>query len=120
MTISHPFYSISTGWGVRERIVFKVLLMVYKILNDLAPAYLCALVGRYVPGRSSLRSANPDPFLLKRTDPKSTTKTYGWRAFSVYAPFLWNNLPMLLRQSENVNIFKRNLKSHLFRKQFDV
>ena len=27
--------------GVRERIVFKVLLMVYKILNDLAPVYLC-------------------------------------------------------------------------------
>ena len=82
--------------GVRERIVFKVLLMVYKILNDLAPVYLCALVDR------SLRSANPDLFLLKRTDSKSTTKTYGWRAFSVYAPFLWNNLPMLLRQSENV------------------
>ena len=94
--------------GVRERIVFKVLLMVYKILNDLAPVYLCALFDRYVPGRSSLRSANPDLFLLKRTDSKSTTKTYGWRAFSVYAPFLWNNLPMLLRQSENVNIFKQH------------
>ena len=95
--------------GVRERIVFKVLLMVYKILNDLAPVYLCALVDRYVPGMSSLRSANPDLFLLKRTDSKSTTKTYGWRAFSVYAPFLWNNPPMLLRQSENVKILREIL-----------
>ena len=32
--------------------------------------------------------------------------------------FLWNDLPLFLRKSENVNIFKCNLKTYLFKKSF--
>ena len=99
---------------IRERIDFKVLLTVYKIVNNFAPSYLCALVDRYIPGHRGLRSSNPDLFLLKRQDSKCTTRSYGWRAFSNYAPLLWNDLPLHIRQSISIDIFKRSLKTHLF------
>ncbi|KAF7659130.1 hypothetical protein LDENG_00002730, partial [Lucifuga dentata] len=46
--------------------------------------------------------------------PKSRTETFGDTAFSHYAPSRWNNLPEALRGAENIDIFKRRLKTHLF------
>ena len=51
--------------------------------------------------------------LLEIQDNRFTTKSYGWRA-----PFLWNDMPLFLGKSDNVNIFKRNLKTYLFKKSF--
>ena len=73
---------------IKERIVFKLLMFVYKILNNQAPMYLTLLIDLYVPGRTGLRSANPDLLLLQRKDTNVTNKTYGWRAFNICAPFL--------------------------------
>ena len=73
---------------IKERIIFKVLLIVFKILNNQAPDYLSELVGPYESSRANLRSS--DQRLLRRVDTSHTNKTYGWRAFSVHAPFLWN------------------------------
>ena len=75
---------------IKERIVFKLLMFVYKILNNQAPMYLTLSIDLYVPGRTGLRSANPDLLLLQRKDTNVTNKTYGWRAFNICAPFLWN------------------------------
>ena len=72
---------------IKERIVFKLLMFVYKILNNQAPMYLTLLIDLYVPGRTGLRSANPDLLLLQRKDTNVTNKTYGWRAFNICAPF---------------------------------
>ena len=103
---------------VRQRIIFKILLIVYKILSNQAPFYLSNLIELYVPGRSDLRSANPDFCLLKRQDSRFTTKSYGWRAFNICAPFLWNELPLFIRNAKSVDIFKRNLKTYLFKKSY--
>ena len=103
---------------IKERIVFKLLMFVYKILNNQAPMYLTLLIDLYVPGRTGLRSANPDLLLLQRKDTNVTNKTYGWRAFNICAPFLWNKLPLEIRKSKSLDIFKRNLKTHLFKKRF--
>lgn len=105
--------------GVRERIIFKVLLIVYKILLNLAPFYLCNLIDRHIPGRNGLRSSNTDLLLLQRRDSKSTTKIYGMRAFSIHAPLLWNDLPVTIHQSKRLDCFKRNLKTHLFKTLFE-
>ena len=103
---------------IKERIVFKLLMFVYKILNNQAPMYLTLLIDLYVPGRTGLRSANPDLLLLQRKDTNVTNKTYGWRAFNICAPLLWNKLPLEIRKSKSLDIFKRNLKTHLFKKRF--
>ena len=103
---------------IKERIVFKLLMFVYKILNNQAPMYLTLLIDLYVPGRTGLRSAKPDLLLLQRKDTNVTNKTYGWCAFNICAPFLWNKLPLEIRKSKSLDIFKRNLKTHLFKKRF--
>ena len=50
--------------------------------------------------------------------PKSRLKTYGDRAFSVAVPKLWNELPLDLRSLVTFNLFKKHLKTDLFKKAY--
>ena len=52
--------------------------------------------------------------------PKSRLKTYGDRAFSVAAPKLWNELPLDLRSLDTIYLFKKHLKTDLFKKAYNV
>ena len=98
---------------VEQRIIFKLLLLVFKSLNNLAPLYINELLYRYSPSRN-LRSANQCLLVIHR----SNQSTYGDRAFSAAASKLWNTLPISVRQSRTLSIFKRNVKTHLFRQAF--
>ena len=98
---------------VKSRIIFKILLLVDKSLNNLAPAYINSLLKNYKPSRN-LRSV--DQGLL--TVPKSNQRTYGDRAFSVAAPKLWNSLPLDIRNSGSITLFKCKLKTFLFKKYY--
>ncbi len=73
------------------RISYKILLLAYKALNDLAPAYLTNLLSRYNPTRS-LRSQNSGLLVV----PRIAKSTKGGRTFSYLAPKLWNSLPITL------------------------
>ena len=44
--------------------------------------------------------------------------TLGDRSFQVAAPALWNVLPREIRSITDLGIFKRHLKTHLFREAF--
>ena len=102
---------INLHWlPVEQRINFKIMLLTYKIINGLAPSYLSNLLVPYVP-RRALRSA--DKLLLSQ--PSYHLKSYGFRAFSICAPSLWNKLPINIKCSQSVGTFKRNLKTYLFR-----
>ena len=46
---------------------------------------------------------------------RSKLKSYGDRAFSVSAPKLWNDIPEIIKCSGDLNTFKRNLKTYLFK-----
>ena len=107
---------MSLHWlPVEFRSQYKLLLYVYKALNDLAPLYLKELVTPYKPARS-LRSESA--FLLQV--PKTRTKTYGERRFDKAAATLWNALPSNLRLAKSVDIFKHGLKTHLYRQAFNT
>ena len=71
---------------VEQRINFKILLFAYKIVNGLAPSYLSDMLVPYVP-RRALRSGEK----LLLCQPSYRLKSYGFRAFSVCAPTLWNS-----------------------------
>ena len=60
---------------------------------------------------------NDELQLLK--EPTANLKTHRDRAFSVYAPKLWNTLPLHLRQASSVDCFKDHLKTFLFNRAFD-
>ena len=96
---------------VQQLIIFKILLITYKALNDLAPIYISNLLNKCVPIRQSSQ------YLLDV--PSSNLKTYGDRAFSVCAPKLWNDLPSnVIKCSFSINSLKSKLKTCLFRKTF--
>ena len=76
---------------VNERIRFKILLMTFKCLNQLAPSYLSDLLIHYRPSRA-LRWTSSDEELL--VQPRCHLKTYRERAFSFIVPKLWNTLPL--------------------------
>ena len=94
---------------VKKIIQFKILLLTYRCLHDMAPQYLSELLTWYTPTRH-LRSS--DQCLL--TVPKSRVKSYGDNSFQVAAPRAWNDLPFHLRNSLSLELFKKNLKTYLF------
>ena len=95
---------------VSYRIVFKILLLVFKSLNNLSPNYLAGRLS-YQSHSRNLRSASKQ--LLEQ--PRSFTKTYGDKAFSVCFLKLWNSLQLDLRKSPSLIGFKKGLKTYLFR-----
>ena len=98
---------------VRQRIEFKILVLVFKSLIGQAPQYLNEMIELYVPTRK-LRST--DQRLL--TERKAKLESGGGRAFSVVAPKLWNSMPVNLRFYTTLESFKTALKTYLFRKAF--
>ena len=71
---------------VRDRICFKVCLMVYHSIRGLVPAYIMDM-------------GSENGVLLRV--PHVRTSTYGGRAFSSPAPDLWNSLPLAIRSFDS-------------------
>uniref|UniRef100_A0A8C2F244 Reverse transcriptase domain-containing protein n=1 Tax=Cyprinus carpio TaxID=7962 RepID=A0A8C2F244_CYPCA len=95
---------------VAARIKFKVLMLAYKTTTGTAPTYLNSLVQSYAPSRS-LRSASERRLVLpSQRGSKSLSRTFSWTA-----PSWWNDLPISIRTAESLLIFKKHLKTHLFR-----
>ena len=97
---------------VRQRIAFKLLLITYKSLNQMAPIYLSDLIFIAQAGCYNLRSSNRG--LLLAHPRIRSKKTLTDRSFMLAAPNLWNKLPAEIRSSPTLNIFKSRLKTHLF------
>jgi hypothetical protein len=86
---------------VKQRIIFKTLLFVFKTFLGMCPQYL----------QECVRIKDSENRILYI--PRVNT-AYGDRAFSNSAPRLWNALPLSLRKSETISYFKAHLKQHLF------
>ena len=96
-----PFY-LSYHWlHVRERIQFKVLLIVHNCLHDKAPNELRHML----KFSDSVRT-------MSLQEPRVHTN-YGKRAFSHAGPKLWNLLPSEIRAESDTETFKKRLKSFL-------
>lgn len=95
---------------VKERIEFKIILLTFKCLNNLAPSYLSELLQYNNISGSRLPS-------LKVFNGNSSL---GNRAFVSCASQLWNNLPLEIKQCCNIELFKKQLKTHLFRKCYNI
>ena len=100
---------------IQARADFKVLLLTYKALNGLAPSYLTELLFPYIPPRP-LRSLSSNLLVI----PPINKKSAGGRAFSYRAPFLWNGLPLCIKEASSTAIFKSRLKTYLFTQYFGL
>ena len=96
---------------VKARIIFKICVLTYQALNFERPRYLRDMLTSFQPNTGVSLRHSDDPFRLE--EPRSFSNT-GTRAFERSAPKLFNNLPLGVKQSPNIKIFKRNLKTHIF------
>ena len=90
-----------------------ILLLTFKARAKLAPQYIQDLINDFTPQRN-LQSGSK---CLLET-PNYNLESYGKRAFSVAAPSLWNSLPMELKTSTSIDIFKKKLKTYLFKHSY--
>ena len=97
-----------------SRISFKILLLTFQCLHNMAPSYLQELLNKYTPTRN-LRSSQKN--LLEC--PVLGTRFYGERTFSFGGPLLWNAVPLHLKEANSVNNFKSLLKTFLFQEYYN-
>ncbi len=100
---------------IRFRIDIKILILVFKALNGLAPTYFSDLIQPYAPSRG-LGSADHSLLVVPRVRLKSS----GDRAFAVVGPRLWNNLPLHVRKAQTHSVFKSSLKTYLYSLAFNT
>ena len=99
---SSRFLLNSLGWdNLSVRRAKQKANLMYKCINNLAPAYLCNLFAPRTPNYY-FRNAKKKLMLPKpRTD-------YLKRSFSYSGALLWNNLPEEIRTSNSLGFFKRS------------
>ena len=91
------------------------LLVTFKVIYQLAPSYICNLVRLKEKCKYQLRSSEE---LLLQLPVGKTKKTLGDRSFQIAAPAPWNSLSASVRDIDNFLVFKRTIKTYLFRKAF--
>ena len=89
---------------VHQRISFKILLIVFKCIQGIAPASL----------QTSIVIKDQNAMTLETS--YFPISNIGRRAFTFYAPRQWNSLPADLRRVNKLDTFKAHLKTHLFSK----
>ncbi len=106
-----PFLKDAHFLPVKERIHFKISLMVFKSINNIAPDYLRKHIS--VKGQLNRSMRHEDDFFLLDTPPlPRLQRTH--RGISQAAPTIWNKLPYEIRSSSDILTFKNKLKTHLF------
>ena len=94
------------GFG-RPQSVRRVTTLCYTRITRTAPSFFCGCLQLYTPS-STLRSASDT---LSLQIPGTRLTAAGSRAFSVFCPFTWNDLPLPLRQELSLDSFPSNLKT---------
>ena len=87
---------------VKDRIAYKINLLVHKALYQPSPTDIQGLIEIH-----STRTFNLTSFYRSNS-------AHGDRTFVVYAPKLWNTLPLHLKAETSLDIFKSNLKTFFF------
>ena len=93
---------------IYQRVEYQTVLMVYKSLHGLTPSYISDLF--HTSGenyRYSLRNSHINLHL-----PKPRTNMMK-RSFSYKGAYLWNSLPIEVRESQSLNGFKYKCKQYL-------
>jgi len=81
---------------IQARIDFKIATLTYKALSSGQPAYLRESVSLYKPS-CQLRSSDQSLFTIPRTN-----LAIGQRAFSWSSVFIWNSIPLSVRNAPSL------------------
>ena len=103
---------------VDHRIQFKIDVMTYKALHELAPPYirdLCASTSFKPPLRQHCSSDRGDLIV-----PRTRTVAFGRSAFAVAAQSIWNTLPVDLRRCPSLSTLRSELNTYLIRAAYNI
>ena len=108
---SKPLFK-DLGWlSFENRVQYHKGVMMYKCINNIAPQYLCD-VFKFSSNQYSLRSTKSGCLFVPRPNTNFMKRT-----FQYSGTLLWNNIPSVIKDSINVDIFKRKYSEFLFIKQ---
>ena len=94
------------GWlSIRQLIFYHSLLMIFKIKIDKKPVYFHQKLSKHFKYRTRLASTNGVKINVK------ITKELSYQNFLYRFSQHWNELPVDLRQTEDIKTFKKNLKN---------
>ena len=93
---------------IENKINFDICVFMYKSLNHLLPEWLFEFPSVGVAQVRPTRQSNN--LIVKRT-----TTDLGARALSVRGPRVWNEIPLDVKSSTSIQLFKENLKKHFLR-----
>ena len=97
------------GYPSRNVLYVQIILMVYKSQNDTIHDYITVHLLDYKPSR--LLQSGED----KQLAVINMHSHYGGISFQVAAAKLWNAAPFQLKSIPNIDSFKSQLKTYLFR-----
>ena len=102
---------------IQQRTQFKVAVLTFRCLHGLAPPYLTEGLQRVsdLPSRRRLRSSSTADLIV----PSTRLSTVGDRAFPVAAARTWNSLPASVTSAPSLEVFRRRLKTELFRRAYE-
>ena len=102
---------------IKARIIYKICVMTYQAIKFEKPKYMRELLRGFQLQTSMFLRHSADPHRLD--EPRSNLEI-GTRGFMRCAPRLYNRLPEDIKSSENQEIFKKRLKTHLFIECYDL
>ncbi len=120
---------------VSYRIKFKLLLYVFKGIHGMAPKYICDMFSFHSSQYSIRRNSVIEDIKFKDGNvsqpiqansvfylkvPKTKRVTFEQRSLAVGGPYLWNKLPLQLRCIQELEGFKKQLKTHFFKLAYNV
>ena len=97
---------------VRQHVIYKLCLQVFKFLHGTAPSYLRELLHLHTRDRR-LRPASVSVYSTV-----SVERGVGRAGFRVAGPAAWNTLPSSLRAADSLLGFKKQLKTYLWQSTF--
>ena len=98
---------------VKFQIQYKLAVFAFQHFDGTLPLYLSSILHAYQPARSLHTSSEK---LLKT--PQVNLKSAGECSFRYAASAVWNSLPNSIRNTPTLAVFKRQLKTHVFRQAF--
>ena len=107
---------VSMWLKVPERVKFRLCVLTYRCLNGTTPHYLAETIHPVTSRctRQRLRSADTSTLLV----PPTRRTTLGDRSFPAAAARAWNTLPQQVQDAPSLPVFRRELKTVLFRRPF--
>ena len=102
---------------IEFRTKFKLLTIVFQTLQGNGPSYLWRKLNSMTYHRTTRRSTTKG---ITLEVPFNKKKTQGDCGFSYTAATHWNKLPEYIRQTEDISIFRRLLKTHYFRLAYET